>query len=131
MPRRKTRTLTEVELEFMQVIWGAGEVTTEDVMEALAAQGRDLSDGSVRKMLSILLTKGYLTRRREGRSFLYKPTVEKAQATRRMAVDLLERAFGGRAALMVAAMMESSDVRTQDIAEIRQLIDEQKQEEAK
>lgn len=131
MPRRRTRTLTEVELEFMQVIWGAGEVTTEDVMEALGAQGRDLSDGSVRKMLSILLTKGYLTRRRQGRSFLYKPTVEKAQATRRMAVDLLKRAFGGRAALMVAALMESSDVRSEDIAEIRQLIDEQKQEEAK
>ncbi len=131
MPRRRTRTLTEVELEFMQVIWGAGEVTTEDVTEALGAQGRDLSGGSVRKMLSILVSKGYLTRRRQGRGFLYRSAVPREQATRNMAVDLLRRAFGGRAALMVAALMESSDVRAQDVAEIRQLIDEQKQEEAK
>ena len=125
MPRRKTRTLTEVELEFMQVIWGAGEVTTEDVMNALRTQGRDLSDGSVRKMLSILVEKGYLTRRREGRSFLYKPAVGKDQATQSMAADLLRRAFGGRAALMVAALMEGSDVREEDIAEIKKLIAEQ------
>jgi len=32
---RKSRTLTQVELEFMQVIWACREVTTEDVMQAL------------------------------------------------------------------------------------------------
>jgi hypothetical protein len=56
MARRKTRTLTEVELEFMQAVWAADrEVTTEDVLDALRRQGRELAGGSVRKVLSILL----------------------------------------------------------------------------
>ncbi len=67
MARRKSRTLTEVELEFMLVVWEAGEVTTEDVLAALRRQGRHLSDGSVRKVLGILLAKGYLSRKPVGR----------------------------------------------------------------
>ena len=124
MARRKTRTLTEVELEFMQVIWACREVTTEDVMEALRKQGRPLSDGTVRKMLSILVRKGYLSRCRRGRSFFYTPTVCKGKATRSMVVDLLKRAFGGEASLMVAALMDSSAVREEDLDEIKRLIAE-------
>ena len=122
MARRETRTLTEVELEFMQVIWAKGAVSTEDVMGALKRQGRDLADGTVRKMFSILVRKGYLTRRRQGRCFLYKPSVGKDQATRNMVVDLLKRAFGGEAALMVAALIDSQSVREEDLDEIKRLI---------
>ena len=92
MARRKTRTLTEVELEFMQAVWQLGECGTEDVRRLLRGQGRDLSDGSVRKVLSILMEKGYLTRRQEGRGFLYRPTVEQRKANRSLVSDLLKRA---------------------------------------
>ena len=71
MARRKSTTLTEVELEFMQEIWAQGEVSTDDIQKALSEKGRDLTDGSIRKILSILLHKGYLDRRRDGRGFLY------------------------------------------------------------
>ena len=122
MARRKTRTLTEVELEFMQAIWAAGAITSEGVQEALRRQGRDLTGGSVRKMLGILSEKGYLNRRREGQGFLYSAAVDKEQATRNMVTDLLKRAFGGRAALMVAAMLESQEIHDGDVAEIKRLI---------
>ncbi|NQT85155.1 BlaI/MecI/CopY family transcriptional regulator, partial [bacterium] len=111
MSRRQARTLTEVELEFMQVIWRLGEATTDDVLTALAEQGRDLADGSIRKVLSILVQKGYLARRREGRGFVHTPTVEEAEANGSMVRDLLTRAFGGSAALMVASLLDSRDVR--------------------
>jgi BlaI family penicillinase repressor len=128
MPRRKTATLTQVELEFMQVIWPAGEVTTEDVQNALAGEGRALADGSVRKVLGILVQKGYLSRRREGRAFLYKPTVPQGQAQRSMLLDLVKRAFGGSAALMVAALLESSTVRDKELREIKRLIAQRERE---
>ena len=106
MPRRKSKTLTEVELEFMQVVWEKGEVTTTDVQEALRRQGRNLSDGSVRKVLSILINKGHLTRRPQGRGFVYKATVPQGQANRKMVQDLVKRAFQGSSALMVASLFE-------------------------
>ena len=54
MPGRSKKTPTAVELEFLQVLWSKGEATTEDVMSALSRQGRELADGTVRKMLSSL-----------------------------------------------------------------------------
>ena len=129
MGRRKSKTLTEVELEFMQVIWASGgEVTTEDVLEALSRQGRPLADGSVRKFLSILVAKGYVLRRRQGRGFLYRAKVPKDKASRNMVVDLLKRAFGGSAALMVAALLDSSEFCPDDISKIKKLIADHEKE---
>ena len=128
MGRRKSPTFTEVELEFMQVIWASGEVSTDDVQEVLEARGRNLSDGSIRKILSILIEKGHLTRRREGRAFLYKPKIREGQANRKMVQDLLKRAFGGSAALMVAALFDSNPLNEGDLEDIKRLIAEHEKE---
>ena len=122
MGRRKSSTFTEVELEFMQVIWAAGEVSTDHVLEVLKGRGRSLSDGSIRKVLSILVEKGHLTRRREGRAFLYKPKIREGQANRKMVQDLVKRAFGGSTALMVAALFDSNPLNERDLKEIKRLI---------
>ena len=129
MARRTSPTFTEVELEFMQVIWTLGEVSTEIMQNALHDQGRDLSDGSIRKILSILLRKGHLTRRRVGRNFLYKANVHKNQAHRNMVQDLLKRAFDGSVSLMAAALLDSRDLRDDDIEEIKRLIAEREKKE--
>ena len=129
MGRRKSSTFTEVELEFMQVIWAAGEVSTDHVLEVLKGRGRILSDGSIRKVLSILVKKGHLTRRREGRAFLYKPKIHEGQANRKMVQDLVKRAFGGSTALMVAALFDSKSLNERDLKEIKRLIAEHEKEE--
>ena len=132
MGRRKSRTFTEVELEFMQVIWAAGDsggVTTDHVQKVLAGRGRNLSDGSIRKILSILLEKGHLTRRREGRAFFYKPTLREGQAHRKMVQDLVKRAFGGSAGLMVAALFDGNALNERDLKEIKRLIAQHEKEE--
>ncbi len=129
MGRRKSPTFTEVELEFMQVIWAAGEVSTDHVQEVLNERGRNLSDGSIRKVLSILIEKGHLTRRREGRAFLYKPKVREGQAHRKMVQDLVKRAFGGSAGLMVAALFDSKALNDRDMKEIKRLIAKHEKEE--
>ncbi len=129
MGRRKSPTFTEVELEFMQVIWAAGEVSTDHVLEVLKGRGRHLSDGSIRKILSILVKKGHLTRRREGRAFLYKPKIREGQANRKMVQDLVKRAFGGSTALMVAALLDSNPLNERDLKEIKRLIAKHEKEE--
>jgi len=124
MPRRRSRTLTEVELEFMQVLWELGEGTTEDVLKRLGRQGRTLSDGSVRKILSILVDKGYASRRPVGRGFRYKAELPKGRANRSMVLDIVNRVFAGSPALMVAALLDSPNVSNRDLEKIKQLIAE-------
>lgn len=124
MARRKSPTFTEVELEFMRIIWEHDEVSTEDIRIILQQKGRDLSDGSIRKVLSILSRKGHITRRREGRAYLYKAGVPQQQARITMVQDLLRRAFGGSVSLMAAALLDTREVKAGDLQEIKRMIEE-------
>jgi predicted transcriptional regulator len=108
----------------MQIVWAGDEVSTEDVQTALRRKGRDLTDGSIRKVLSILLSKGYLTRRRQGRAFYYKAKVLEQRAREAMVQDLVKRVFSNSSALMMAALFERGAVSERDLEQIKQLIAE-------
>ena len=122
--RRKSRTLTEVELEFMHILWREGEATPTDVMRHLEESGRPLSDGSVRKMLSILVAKGHAQRRQAGRAFLYRATASQQRTQAVLTGDLLSRAFGGSPALLVASLLENRRINSKELARIRELIEQ-------
>lgn len=124
MARKASNTLNPVELEFMQVLWSRGEATSLQVRDDLKEQGRELTGGSVRKVLGILHEKGYLTRRKEGRTFIYMPAMARDEANRNLLRDLLRRAFDGSAAHMVAALLDSRDVDQQQIEEIKKILAE-------
>ena len=131
MARRSTSTLTEVELEFMHLLWAEHEVSPEDIQNALLERGRTLTGGSIRKMLSILMRKGYVNRKKEGKKYLYTARVGQEQAKKSMIRELLNRAFGGSASLMFATLIEGRDVPEEDLKTIERLIAERKKEEVK
>ena len=131
MARRTSRTLTEVELEFMQILWAHSEVTPEDIQNILLSRKRTLTGGSIRKMLAILMKKGYVKRSRKGKGFVYRAKVHQEQANRSMIQYLLNRAFGGSASLMVAALLENHPVPGEDLKKIERLIAEHKRKEQK
>jgi len=122
MARRTTNTLTEVELEFMHILWATKEASPEDMQKALLQNNRSLTGGSIRKMLLILMNKSYVSRRKEGKKYLYRAAVGNAAAKRSMVGDLLDRAFGGSAALMVAALLDRGNVPAEDLDHIERLI---------
>jgi len=128
MPGRKNPTFTEVELEFMQIIWKIGEVSTDDMQKLLNTRGRDLTDGSIRKILAILLEKGHLEREKKGRGFVYRPTVIREQANKNMITDLLNRAFSGSAEALVAALLGSRKLKQSELDSIKRMIDRHERE---
>lgn len=128
MPGRKNPTFTEVELEFMQIIWKMGDVSTDDMQKLLQARGRDLTDGSIRKILAILMDKGHLEREKKGRGFVYRPTVIREQANKNMITDLLNRAFSGSAEDLVAALLDTRKLKKSDLDSIKEMINRYEQE---
>jgi predicted transcriptional regulator len=131
MARRKTRTLTELELEIMQVVWKQEEVTVRELRDAFEKAGKPLASPSIRTMLSILRKKGYVTRRRLGRGYAYQAAVSAGQARKRILKDMIERAFEGSATSLVAALLNARMVRRSDLEEVRRLIEQQEKGERK
>jgi BlaI family transcriptional regulator, penicillinase repressor len=131
MAGRKSTTFTELELEFMKIIWEKGAANTEDIQKALGDKGRELSDGAIRRIFAILMDKGHLTRKKIGRNFVYFAKVEKEQAGKKMVLDLLTRAFSDSVSLMVTTILNSRDIKKDELEELKKLIAEHEREAEK
>ena len=129
MTFRKSRIFTEGELEFMKVLWSLGESTPDEIQKALEGQGRALTHGTIRNVLVVMIEKGYVTRSKQGKVYLYRAQVNEIQAKKTMVQDLLERAFDGSESHMVATLLNDREVHRDELAEIRRLIDDEKEED--
>ncbi len=121
MARRKSPTLTEVELELMEVLWEKGRATVSDIVGALPDER--LAYSSVLTMMRILEQKGYVEHDKEGRAYIYRPLVDRRQAVQNVISYLLKRFFKGSPELLVVNLLEHEDVGRAEINRLRKLIE--------
>jgi len=126
MARWKSRTLTEGELDFMQVLWKAGEATPEVIQEMLYADGRSLTGGTIRNVLAVMMEKGFVTRRKLRKTHLYRAKVDEDQALKDLAQDLLVTAFKGSESLMIGALLKNRDISPEKLEDIERMIADRK-----
>jgi BlaI family transcriptional regulator, penicillinase repressor len=123
MARPRSRHPTELEHELLRVLWQESPLRVSEIRARLGAEAsRHLAHSSVITMLNIMVRKGYLSRRKEGKAFLFSAKVEERAVHGRMVRDLVGRIFGGSPAAMVSQLMETSDVDAEELSEIRRLI---------
>ena len=80
-----------LELQCLKVLWALGEGNVGDVQQALAAH-KPLAYTTVMTLLERLLRKKAVTRRKNGRHFVYVPAVTR-ETLRRVAVRQLAETF--------------------------------------
>jgi predicted transcriptional regulator len=122
MARRKSKTLTELELRIMQIVWQRREVTVDEIETELEKSGWPLAPSSIRTMLSILSEKGYVSRKQAGRGYAYRAKVSRERARKHIASDVIQRAFDGSALDLVAALLDGKMVRQKELEEVKRLI---------
>ncbi len=118
---------TEAELQILQALWRRGSATVRDVHQDL---GSRTGYTSVLKIMQIMTDKGLLVRDERGRTHIYRPAQPEKQTQRRLAADLMQRAFGGSARKLIAAALSSRRASPQELDEIRRLLDEMKGEQS-
>ena len=130
MARPPSQYPTGLELEILKILWRDGESPVRHVRDALAPL-RDSAYTSVMTTMNIMRRKGYLKRRRNGKSFLYSPLVSEQATSRGMLSDLVERVFDGSARALMVNLLEAEGIGGGEIAELRALINEKAREAAK
>lgn len=130
MARPESEFPTELELEILKVLWNEAPLPVRDVRARLETEAnRPLAHSSVITMLNIMHRKGFLTRKKEGNAFLFSPKVKKESLTGRMLGDLVSRVFGGSPTAMMLNLLETSDLDTDELAELRRLINRKSKEQ--
>jgi len=127
MPRKKATMLTNAEHRIMEIIWARGSATVAEVVEAL--DGKDAYT-TILTLIRILKAKGYLTSRKEGRAFVFKPTVDRETVARKATHQLLSKFFAGSPSELVLSFLRDEELTTEELDQIKQRILESERDDA-
>jgi len=125
LARRKSPTLTEVELELMDILWQKGSATVGEMVEALPTD-RPLAYSSVLTMMRILEQKGYVEHEKESRAYIYRPLIDRREAQKSVISYLLKRFFNDSPELLVVNLLEHEEIGAAEIKRLKRLIERSK-----
>jgi predicted transcriptional regulator len=121
----KQTALTKLELQIMQVVWRQGASNVGSVQEGLA---QPLAYTTVQTMLNILVRKGQLRRKLNGRAYEYSAVVSEERASSHALRDLVDRMFGGSPEELVMSLIKSRQLDGKKIAELSRRLEEEQGE---
>lgn len=127
MARRQFRQPTKLELEILKVLWSQGPSSVRQIQAALAP-AKELAYTTVMTMLLIMIDKGYVRRRKLGPGNLYAATIEQEAASSNLLQDVVDRVFDGSVTAVVQHLIETSDLDSDELKAIRQLVNRKQQE---
>jgi len=113
--------LSEAQLEIMNVVWDAGEVSVTAMWQTLAERRR-LARNTVQTLMSRLEEKGWLRHREDGNAFHYRAAIDRSRARRQLARRLVDTVFAGSAEGLVLALIDGGGISPDEAARIRRLI---------
>ena|SRR5436190_19596671 len=124
MGKARIHRVGDLQLQILRILWDRGQGTVADVLDNLS--GSDLAYTTVATMLRKMETRGLVTHRAEGRSFVYRPKVKAEDISHRMASHLVDRLFEGSLLDAVNHLLTTREVSRAELTEIEQLIAERK-----
>lgn len=116
--------IPEAEADVLAALFDAEEATARTLRETLERK-RPMAHGTVVTLLRRLETRGLVKRRKadQGKAFVYRPAKGHARTFGPGASSLVQRAFGGRPAALVASLFETRPPSTQEIDELEALVE--------
>jgi BlaI family penicillinase repressor len=125
MARKPTKTLTERELEIMQVLWSLGQARLGEVQDALNQHSDEpVAPSTVATQLNLLIQKGYVRQRgRPGRS-VYVAACGREETTRDLLGDFLSRVGLGRVPAFLIQLLKDERLTPEDRAALQEILRE-------
>lgn len=114
--------ISEAESRVMEALWRKAPQASEDIVAAVQRDS-DWHEKTIRTLLGRLLGKGAVSAERNGRRYLYSPTLSREQWQSQESRSLLDRVFGGRLSPLLAHFSEHEKLGAKDVAELRKLLD--------
>lgn len=121
MPPRPSTTLTEAELRIMEVLWAQGNGTVQQVLDWLSAKPA-LAYNSVLTTIRILERKGYVEHVKDGRAYVYKPLLERKDATRSEIRHLMNRFFRDSHEDLVLNILEDRGLDSEELEQLKKIL---------
>src|ERR1700733_9330334 len=118
-PKKRSESLTPLELQMMQVLWRQGPSNVQEVHTGLQS---DLAFTTVQTVLNVLYQKGRVRRALKGRAYEYRPVASKESVLGQAVHDLIRRMFGGSSEELVMSLVKTRQINASTLARLSRRI---------
>lgn len=123
MPRKKLFSLTDLELDVMNIVWRLGHATVRQIVEGLREQ-RPLAYTTVQTVLTILTQKGFVEYTLQGRAYLYRAIIQPEGVRRETVSAVVDKLFAGSSRSLVLHLIASDKFTIEEAQNLKELLDQ-------
>jgi len=125
LAKKNFQKLSDANLIIMKLVWRKGEVTINDVLEAVNAGRKDkVKRATIQVQMRRLERYGWLKHRQENREFYYSPLRSEAAAKVDILHNVRDRVFGGSYAELVKCLFAGGKVPEDELQRIVEFLNE-------
>ena len=117
--------ISDAEWQVMKIVWMQGEQTSSDLIRVLAERF-NWSKSTVQTLLARLVEKGCLTRKKEGKSFVYSALLTLDQSRDLLVQDIKDKVCSRRIKNLLADLIVGCDFTLADLEDLEAVISEKK-----
>ena len=117
--------ISDAEWQVMKIIWMQGEQTSRDLIRVLAERF-DWSKSTVQTLLARLVEKECLTRKKEGKSFVYSALLTLDQSRDLLVQDIKDKVCSRRIKNLLSDLIMECDFTLADLEDLETVISEKK-----
>ena len=113
--------ISSAEWEVMRVLWTKGETTSTEITLILSTK-QDWSASTVKTLLGRLADKGYLTSRREGRTYLYQAVLNEEEANITAVQEVLSKICLTKHHHLLGKLIQQTPMTKEQIKDLQDII---------
>lgn len=117
--------ISDAEWQVMKIIWMQGEQTSTDLIRVLAERF-DWSKSTIQTLLARLVEKECLTRKKEGKFFVYSALLTLDQSRDLLVQDIKDKVCSRRIKNLLADLIKECDFTLADLKDLEVVISEKK-----
>ena len=117
--------ISDAEWQVMKIIWMQGEQTSSDLIRVLAERF-DWSKSTIQTLLARLVEKECLTRKKEGKSFVYSALLTLDQSRDLLVKDIKDKVCSRRIKNLLADLITECDFTQADLEDLETVISKKK-----
>lgn len=117
--------ISDAEWQVMKIIWMQGEQTSTDLIRVLAERF-DWSKSTIQTLLARLVEKECLTRKKEGKFFIYSALLSLDQSRDLLVQDIKDKVCSRRIKNLLADLITECDFTQADLEDLEAVISEKK-----
>ena len=117
--------ISDAEWQVMKIIWMQGEQTSTDLIRVLAERF-DWSKSTVQTLLARLVEKECLTRKKEGKFFVYSALLTLDQSRDLLVQDIKDKVCSRRIKNLLADLITECDFTQADLEDLEAVISKKK-----